>query len=128
MDLGINMFATDYSIRPDELAREVEARGFDSLWFPEHTHIPVSRRTPFPAGGDLPKQYWHSHDPFVSLMAAAAVTTTAINAIQLQLPIAPAVPAPRVGPGYPEPCFSSISRTSVRARTQMRRVSQCATV
>ena len=76
MDIGINMFATDYSIRPDDLAKEVEARGFDSLWFPEHTHIPVSRRTPFPAGGDLPKQYWHSHDPFVSLMAAAAATTT----------------------------------------------------
>ena len=76
MELGINMFATDYSIRPDELATEVEVRGFDSLWFPEHTHIPTNRRTPFPPGGDLPKQYWHSHDPFVSLMAAAAATKT----------------------------------------------------
>lgn len=74
MDIGISIFPTDYSIRPDDVAREVEARGFESLWFPEHTHIPTSRATPFPAGGDLPKHYWHSHDPFVALMAAAAVT------------------------------------------------------
>ena len=71
---GVSMFPTDYSIQPVELAREVEARGLDSLFFPEHTHIPVSRATPFPGGGDLPKQYWHSHDPFVALAACAAVT------------------------------------------------------
>ena len=71
---GVNMFPTDYSIQPVELAKAVEARGFDSLFFPEHTHIPASRATPFPGGGDLPKHYWHAHDPFVALGAAAAVT------------------------------------------------------
>jgi probable F420-dependent oxidoreductase len=76
MHLGIEMFATDYAIRPEELARACEERGFESLWFPEHTHIPASRRTPFPLGGDLPRDYWHTHDLFVALMAAAAVTTT----------------------------------------------------
>lgn len=76
MKLGIEMFATDYAIRPDELARACEERGFESVWYPEHTHIPASRRSPFPGGGDLPKEYWHTHDLFVSLMAAAAVTKT----------------------------------------------------
>ena len=71
---GISMFPTDYSIQPVELARAVEERGLDSMFFPEHTHIPANRATPFPGGGDLPKQYWHSHDPFVALGAAAAVT------------------------------------------------------
>jgi probable F420-dependent oxidoreductase len=75
MLFGAAMFATDYAIRPDDLARELEQRGFESLWFPEHTHIPASRRTPYPAGGDLPKEYWHSHDPFVALTAAALATT-----------------------------------------------------
>lgn len=74
MHIGVTIFATDYAIRIDELAREAEARGFESLWVPEHTHIPVSRKTPYPAGGDLPEEYWHTHDPFVALMAAAAVT------------------------------------------------------
>jgi probable F420-dependent oxidoreductase len=75
MFFGVAMFATDYAIQPVDLAREVESRGFESLWFPEHTHIPANRRTPYPAGGDLPKEYWHSHDPFVALTAAAMVTT-----------------------------------------------------
>jgi alkanesulfonate monooxygenase SsuD/methylene tetrahydromethanopterin reductase-like flavin-dependent oxidoreductase (luciferase family) len=57
MHLGIEMFATDYAIRPEELARACEERGFESLWFPEHTHIPASRRTPFPLGSDLPREY-----------------------------------------------------------------------
>jgi probable F420-dependent oxidoreductase len=74
MHIGVCMFATDYAIRIDELAREAEARGFESLFVPEHTHIPVSRRTPFPSGGPLPKEYSHTFDPFVSLMAAAAAT------------------------------------------------------
>ena len=74
MHIGVCMFATDYAIRIDELAREAEARGFESLFVPEHTHIPVSRRTPFPSGGQLPKEYSHTFDPFVSLMAAAAAT------------------------------------------------------
>lgn len=76
MKLGIEMFATDYAIRPDDLARACEERGFESVWFPEHTHIPASRRTPFPGGGDLPKEYSHTHDLFVVLMAAAAATKT----------------------------------------------------
>ena len=71
---GISMFPTDYAISPTQLAREVEARGLNSLFFPEHTHIPVSRLTPFPGGGDLPPQYWRAHDPFVALGACAAVT------------------------------------------------------
>ena len=71
---GITMFATDYAIRPDELAREVEQRGFESLWLPEHTHIPTSRLSPWPGGPDLPKEYWHTHDLFVALTAAAMAT------------------------------------------------------
>jgi probable F420-dependent oxidoreductase len=75
MKFGVYMFNTDYSIRIDELAREVEGRGFESLWVPEHTHIPKSRKSPWPGGPNLPKEYWHTHDPFVALATAAAVTT-----------------------------------------------------
>src|SRR5919197_6215734 len=75
MHYGIVMFATDYAIRVDDLARAAEQRGFESLWLPEHTHIPTSRRSPWPGGSVLPKEYWHTHDPFVALGAAAAVTT-----------------------------------------------------
>ncbi len=74
MLIGAGMFATDYAIRPDELARELEQRGFESLWLPEHTHIPASRRSPYPGGGDLPKEYWHTHDLFIALTAAALAT------------------------------------------------------
>jgi probable F420-dependent oxidoreductase len=73
MKIGVCIFATEYAIRIDELAREAEARNFESLWVPEHTHIPTSRRSPF-AGGELPEQYKHTLDPFVALMAAAAAT------------------------------------------------------
>ena len=72
---GITMFATDYAIRPDELARLLEERGFESLWLPEHTHIPAGRRSPWPGGPELPKHYWHTYDPFVALTAAALATT-----------------------------------------------------
>jgi len=75
MDFGVAMFPTDYAIRVDELARVVEARGFESIWFPEHTHIPTSRLSPWPGGPVLPKEYWHTHDLFVALATAAAVTT-----------------------------------------------------
>ena len=73
------MFPTDKGMQPVELAKEAEARGFDSLWFPEHSHIPVSRRTPW--GGregapPLPEEYWRTHDQFLALAAAAAVTST----------------------------------------------------
>ncbi len=76
MQIGVGMFATDYAIPIDELARETEARGFESLWVPEHTHIPTSRRTPWPGGAELPLEYSHTYDPFISLMLAAAVTKT----------------------------------------------------
>ena len=75
MDFGAAIFFTDYSMGPAELARALEERGFDSLWAPEHSHIPLSRRSPFPQGGDLPKKYYDVMDPFVTLSAAAAVTT-----------------------------------------------------
>jgi len=75
MKFGVSMFNTDYSMRIDDLAREVEARGFESLWVPEHTHIPKSRKSPWPGGPNLPKEYWHTYDPFVALAMAAAVTT-----------------------------------------------------
>ncbi|HKF72090.1 MAG TPA: LLM class F420-dependent oxidoreductase [Stellaceae bacterium] len=76
MHVGVFHFPTDYGIEIGELASAVEARGFDSLFVCEHTHIPVSRRTPFPSGGELPKRYSHTHDPFVALSFAAAVTRT----------------------------------------------------
>ena len=71
---GVSMFPTDYAIQPVPLARAVEERGLDSLFFPEHTHIPASRLSPWPGGADLPRDYWHTHDPFVALAACAAVT------------------------------------------------------
>lgn len=75
MHVGVYIFATDYAIRIDELAREAEQRGFESLFLPEHTHIPTSRRTPWPHG-KLPPEYRHTHDPFVALATAAAATRT----------------------------------------------------
>lgn len=76
MDFGAAMFFTDYSMAAGELAQALETRGFESLWAPEHSHIPVSRASPFPSGGDLPKQYHDVMDPFVTLTAAVAVTKT----------------------------------------------------
>jgi probable F420-dependent oxidoreductase len=75
MQVGVFYFPTDYGIDIRELARAAEERGFDSLLLPEHTHIPISRRTPYPGGGELPKAYSHTHDPFVALSFAAAATT-----------------------------------------------------
>jgi probable F420-dependent oxidoreductase len=74
MKIGVAMFFTDYSMTPQELGVAAEERGFDSLWSPEHSHIPVSRESAFPSGGELPKKYYDAMDPFVALMAAAAVT------------------------------------------------------
>jgi probable F420-dependent oxidoreductase len=71
---GLTIFPTDYSIGPAELARAAEDAGFEALFFAEHTHIPVSRDTPRPGGGELPQRYWHTLDPFVALTAAAATT------------------------------------------------------
>jgi probable F420-dependent oxidoreductase len=74
MELGLANFLTDYGMAPPELGRQAEERGFESLFLPEHTHIPVSRDTPYPGGGELPREYSHILDPFVALGAAAAVT------------------------------------------------------
>ncbi|MCB1248922.1 MAG: LLM class F420-dependent oxidoreductase [Acidimicrobiales bacterium] len=75
MRYGITMFATDVSMDVAELGREAEARGFDSLYLPEHTHIPVSRVTPPPTGdAELAPEYKRTLDPLVALAAAAAVT------------------------------------------------------
>jgi probable F420-dependent oxidoreductase len=76
MKFGASMFFTDYSMTPAELARALEERGFDIVWAPEHSHIPVSRKPPFILGGDLPKKYYDAMDPFVTLAAAAAATKT----------------------------------------------------
>jgi probable F420-dependent oxidoreductase len=73
---GVTIFATDYTIQPPDLARRAEERGFESLWLTEHTHIPVNRRTPWPGGPEMPKEYSHTYDPFVALTAAAAATET----------------------------------------------------
>ena len=79
MRLGITLLSTCRSMAPAQLAREVEDRGFDSLWFAEHSHIPASRRTPFPGASpkrpELPDVYWHLNDGIVSMAMAAAVTT-----------------------------------------------------
>jgi probable F420-dependent oxidoreductase len=75
MHFGVSIFPTAYTIQPDALARELEQRGFESLWFTEHTHIPASRRTAWGGGSNLPKEYWHTYDPFVALTAAAMATT-----------------------------------------------------
>jgi len=74
MKMGVFYFPVHYGIEPAELGRALEERGFESLFLCEHTHIPVSRRTPFPAGGELPKRYIHTHDPFVALSFAATAT------------------------------------------------------
>ena len=74
MDFGISFLPTDETFDPPTMARMVEERGFESLFVPEHTHIPASRATPYPAGTDLPSEYWHTYDPFVALTAAAMAT------------------------------------------------------
>jgi len=73
-DFGLVTIPTHYAIPPAELGRWAEAHGFESVWFGEHTHIPTSRKTPFPLGGELPEYYKQFFDPFIALTAAAAVT------------------------------------------------------
>ncbi|MDQ3936218.1 MAG: LLM class F420-dependent oxidoreductase [Actinomycetota bacterium] len=80
MRLGLMTFPTHYSVQPDELARMAEELGFESLFVAEHTHIPTSRLTPYPAGGELPREYSHTYDPFVALTAAAAASETLLLA------------------------------------------------
>ena len=74
MKIGINTFLTDEGISGPVLGRALEERGFESLFVAEHSHIPVSRRTPYPGGGDLPRMYYRAYDPFVALAAIASVT------------------------------------------------------
>jgi probable F420-dependent oxidoreductase len=76
MEFGALMFFTDYAIPATEFAGALEARGFESVWAPEHSHIPTSRKSPWPGGGELPKVYYEAMDPFVSLTAAAVATKT----------------------------------------------------
>jgi probable F420-dependent oxidoreductase len=75
MRFGIATFITDESIRPDVLGPALEERGFHSLFIAEHSHIPVSRDSPYPAGGELPRRYYRTLDPFVALSAVASVTS-----------------------------------------------------
>src|SRR4051812_49896766 len=75
MEIGVGYFATHDAMDPGALARLVEDRGHESLFFAEHTHIPAERTTPYDAGGELPRKYWHTHDLFVPLPAAAAATS-----------------------------------------------------
>src|SRR5207248_10028859 len=76
MQFGVTMFPTDYAIDVVELGRAAEAHGCESLFVPEHTHIPTSRRTPYPGGAELPREYSHALDPFVALGAVAAATSS----------------------------------------------------
>jgi len=73
---GVAIFPTDYAISMAELAPAAEQLGFESLWVAEHSHIPASRQSPWPAGGELPKHYWHTMDPFVALTVAAMASKT----------------------------------------------------
>jgi len=74
MKFGISTFVTDEGISPGALARAIEERGFESLFIAEHTHIPLSRKSPYPRGGELPRKYYRTLDPFITLTAAAAAT------------------------------------------------------
>src|SRR5919201_6200851 len=74
MDFGLAIFPTDDAISPPDLGRMAEERGFESLFVPEHTHIPASRESPWPGGDELPREYSRTLDPFVALAAVAAVT------------------------------------------------------
>jgi len=73
---GVAIFPTEYAIPMQELAPAVEQLGFESLWVAEHSHVPTSRLSPWPTGGELPRQYWHTMDPFLALTVAALATTT----------------------------------------------------
>jgi probable F420-dependent oxidoreductase len=76
MEIGAAMFFTDYAMPAQEIGPALEQRGFESIWAPEHSHIPLSRRSPWPGGAELPKKYFDAMDPFVTLSVIAAVTRT----------------------------------------------------
>ena len=105
MRVGVFYFPTDYGIDLRELARAAEERGFESLLVPEHTHIPQSRRTPFPGGGELPKAYCHTHDPFVALSFAAAATSKILLGTGICL-------IPQRDPIVTAKCVASLDRLS----------------
>jgi probable F420-dependent oxidoreductase len=105
MRVGVFYFPTDYGIDLRELARAAEERGFESLLVPEHTHIPQSRRTPFPGGGELPKAYSHTHDPFVALSFAAAATSKILLGTGICL-------IPQRDPIVTAKCVASLDRLS----------------
>jgi probable F420-dependent oxidoreductase len=85
--LGFSSMNTPHELAPDHLARELEARGFDSLWLGEHSHIPVSRATPYPAGGEMPEMYKWMMDPFLPLLVAAAATERLLVGTGVALPL-----------------------------------------
>ena len=87
MELGYTTMNTPEDPPPAELARVLEDRGYGSLWIGEHSHIPVSRRTPYPAGGEMPAQYTRMMDPFISLALAAAATERLLLATGVALPL-----------------------------------------
>ncbi len=87
MEFGVSTFVTDEGIRPDVLGAALETRGFDSLFLAEHSHIPISRESPYPGGGDLPRVYYRTLDPFVALTAAAATTSRLILGTGIALQI-----------------------------------------
>ena len=76
MKFGVSIFPTDYAISMAELAPAAEELGFESLWVAEHSHIPSSRKSPWPGGAQLPKHYWHTIDPFIALTVAATASRT----------------------------------------------------
>src|SRR4029077_16263520 len=102
---GVFYFPTDYGINIAELAGALEQRGFESLFVCEHTHIPVSRKSPFPGGGELPKRYAHTHDPFVALSFAAAATTRLLLGPGICL-------IPERDPIVPAKCVASLDQLS----------------
>jgi probable F420-dependent oxidoreductase len=105
MRVGVFYFPVDYGIAPGELARALEERGLKSLYVPEHTHIPASRRTPFPGGGELPKRYAHTYDPFVALSFAAAATQKLVLGTGICL-------VPERDPIVTAKCVASLDRLS----------------
>jgi alkanesulfonate monooxygenase SsuD/methylene tetrahydromethanopterin reductase-like flavin-dependent oxidoreductase (luciferase family) len=76
LKFGISLFFTEYSMTPTDLARELEQRGFESVWSGEHSHIPAAMKTPFPGDGGIKRHYLDVMDPFVTLTAAAMATKT----------------------------------------------------
>jgi len=105
MHIGVFIFSTDYAIDIRELATALEDRGFESLFLPEHTHIPVSRKTPWPGGGPLPKEYVHTYDPFVALSFAASATTRLMLGTGICL-------VPQRDPIVTAKCVASLDRLS----------------